>query len=272
MDVKKIVYAVASALLICPYCAGAKEPSFAKTGKVGICCQCGFWDNEKAWYTQESVASLVQAQKNHFWGSEMDLRMTLDGVVLVYHNQKIGDVVIDRTKYEDLRFMTLKNGEKIPTFEEYLKQTKKSGTTLVVEIKTDPSSDRHKQLISKTVELVKANGLLKPGRIVFLSWQQETCQELTRMCPGIIVELIGNLEPQKVHDLGINGIDYKIDHFRKNPEWIEEAHKLGMLVHVWGINTEKDVREMVGLGVDMITTMNPMMVRQALGKQELKNN
>lgn len=59
--------------------------------------------------------------------------------------------------------------------------------------------------------------------------------------------------------MGINGIDYHIDVFRKHPEWVKEAHQLGMTVNVWTVNDVKAMEEMKKLGVDYITTNEPVL-------------
>ena len=46
--------------------------------------------------------------------------------------------------------------------------------------------------------------------------------------------------------------------------WIREAQELGMTVNVQGINTPEDLREMVTLGVNLVSTDNPVMVLDSL--------
>jgi glycerophosphoryl diester phosphodiesterase len=49
---------------------------------------------------------------------------------------------------------------------------------------------------------------------------------------------------------------------------VKEAHDLGMSVNVWTVNKEKDIKAMIDLGVDCITTNDPALVRKLLGKRE----
>ena len=44
----------------------------------------------------------------------------------------------------------------------------------------------------------------------------------------------------------------------------QEAQELGMTVNVQGINTPEDLREMVTLGVNLVSTDNPVMVLDSL--------
>ena len=56
----------------------------------------------------------------------------------------------------------------------------------------------------------------------------------------------------------INGIDYHYKVFEKKPEWVKEAHELGMKVNVWTVNNTEDIKNMLKLNVDYITTDHPV--------------
>ena len=43
-----------------------------------------------------------------------------------------------------------------------------------------------------------------------------------------------------------------------------------MSINSWTVNKEKDIQNMIDLGVDCITTNEPLLVRKMLGKRELK--
>ena len=70
---------------------------------------------------------------------------------------------------------------------------------------------------------------------------------------------------------GINGIDYHYNVLYEHPEWVEEAHDLGMSVNVWTVNKAKDMRNFIDMGVDVITTNEPLLLREILGDKEFKN-
>ncbi|MBQ1866448.1 MAG: glycerophosphodiester phosphodiesterase, partial [Bacteroidales bacterium] len=56
---------------------------------------------------------------------------------------------------------------------------------------------------------------------------------------------------------------------KNHPEWVAEAHSLGMSVNCWTVNNEEDIKAMIDLGVDCITTNEPLLVRKLLGDREL---
>mgnify|MGYP003623357823 CR=1 FL=1 len=83
----------------------------------------GYWDCEGS--AQNSIAALQKAHEIGVYGSEFDVWITADGVAIVNHDDSIPCFRIETTRYEQLKDVTLKNGEKIPTLAEYLMEGKK---------------------------------------------------------------------------------------------------------------------------------------------------
>ena len=52
--------------------------------------------------------------------------------------------------------------------------------------------------------------------------------------------------------------------FKAHPEWVRKAHSLGMSVNAWTVNKEEDIKKMIEVGVDAITTNEPLLVRDLL--------
>ena len=49
------------------------------------------------------------------------------------------------------------------------------------------------------------------------------------------------------------------------PAFVRAAHDLGVRVDVWTINTEPDMRRVLGLGADGIMTDHPDVLNKVLG-------
>ncbi|MDT3387840.1 MAG: glycerophosphodiester phosphodiesterase, partial [Bacteroidota bacterium] len=73
-----------------------------------------------------------------------------------------------------------------------------------------------------------------------------------------IAYLKSDMAPKELKAKGINGIDYHYKAFEMNPEWVDEAHQLGMKVNVWTVNDTKLIQKMLDLKVDFITTDLPV--------------
>lgn len=216
----------------------------------------GFWKAEGS--AQNSIVGLKKAAEAKVYGSEFDVQLTADGVVVVNHDDVIDGLVIGETAYDKLKDLKLKNGEKLPTLADYLEAGKKlPDIQLILEIKPHKTKVQEDQIAETTVKMVKKYGLEK--QVEYISFSMNICEQLARLTPGSeIAYLNGDLAPKEVKEKGANGIDYHYKVFGKHPEWVKEAHELGMKVNVWTVNSEKDMKKMIDLNVDYITTDQPL--------------
>ena len=222
----------------------------------------GYWEGN----AQNSIASLKKAQEFGCWGSECDVHLTSDNVVVVNHDGVIGLTDIQTSPFEDIVGYQLKNGEPVPTLDEYLDQAVLSDScVLVLEIKPHANDVREDMVIHKCLESLKAHRMLDPTRVVFISFSYYICKELARMYPDFTVQYLnGDKSPVEVRVDKISGIDYHYSRLLRHPEWVVEAHALGMSVNAWTVDSEADIRKMIELGVDQITTNKPALVRQII--------
>lgn len=277
--------AIAAAALMLAGCASVKQvpssitsgfPAVDQGGKVAVVAHRGFWNSEQGGMSENSIASLKAAQDNGFWGSECDVHITADGIVLVNHNDDIEGKLIETHNYADFVSDLLPNGERRPTLDEYLDQAAKScGTKLIIEFKKHKQQDREDLMVEKTVEALKAHGLYDPDRVLFISFSRHICDIVAAGHPQFInqflsANVVKNEAPALYAKRGINGIDYYYPMFSAHPDWVKQAHELGMSVNAWTVNDEKDMVKMISLGVDAITTNFPLLARELLGERELR--
>ena len=242
--------------------------------KTGIVAHRGWWDCEEAGYSRNSVASLKAAQDAGFWGSEFDVNMTADKVLLVYHDSNIGEKVIDRTPYSEFKDIRLPNGEPIPTLDDYLEQAEKAPeTVLVCELKKHSTPEIEDTLVDLTVSKIREHGLDSPDRVIFISFSINICKRLAGMMPGFTVQYLDDdYSPDDLVKAGINGVDYHYDvFFEGHPDWYQSARDNSMSVNVWTVNDSEDMERLFSLGVDMLTTDKPETARELLGDKERKS-
>lgn len=84
----------------------------------------GAWKKNN--FPQNSIASLNEAVKLGCYGSEFDVWMTADNILVVNHDPEFQGLTIEKVNYADLLTKTMSNGEKIPTLEAYLLAGKKT--------------------------------------------------------------------------------------------------------------------------------------------------
>ena len=240
--------------------------------KIAIAAHRGFWDCDGAGRMENTIAALREAQTAGLWGSEFDVHLTADGQIVVHHDRHIQGVDIQTSALAPLRGFTLKNGEKMPTLDEYLDQgAKSSGTILVLEFKAQYDEARENSLVDLTLQKIKDHGLYDPARIMFISFSLNVCRRVAELAPEFTNQYLnGDIAPSELKEMGINGIDYHFNVLEKHPDWVSQAHELGMSVNAWTVNKAADIQKMIDLGVDCITTNDPLLVRELLGERELK--
>lgn len=222
----------------------------------------GFWKTEGS--AQNSIMALEKAAEAQLYGSEFDVLMTADGKVVVNHDSSIEGMVIAETPYKKLKNIRIKNGEKLPTLKNYLKKGKKLDIQLILEAKPLPTKEMEDEAIAKMVKMVKKMGLEK--QVEYISFSLNMCEQLAKLTPeSEIAYLEGNIAPFELKKKGINGIDYHLNVIlNKHPEWVEEAHRLGMKVNVWTVNNESDMKKLIDMKVDYITTDQPLELKNLL--------
>lgn len=224
----------------------------------------GFYNYQNT--TQNSRASLRNAIKLGAEGSEMDIWLTSDNILVVNHDAKRDGLVIEKSTWKEVKKLRLDNGERLPRFKDFLKILKSSNYThLLVEVKRHSTKERTVEAALAAMQAVEKAGLSK--MVEYLSFSLPACKALAQRDPSArVFYLGGDKSPRELYDMGINAMNCKASVYRKNPSWIKEAHELGMSVTARGMNTKKNIQEMIQLGVDNLATDFPV---QAMDVREL---
>lgn len=223
---------------------------------------------------QNSVAALAKAQELGIYGSEFDVWITADGKVVINHDSTVpgSSLVIENVNYDQIKDLTLANGEKLPTLDDYLEQaTKNADTKLILEIKRHSSAANNARAADAVIEAVKAKGLT--DRVEYIAFDYTTCKRIVNALPGAMVQYLnGDLAPAAVRQDGIGGIDYRFSAYSGNPGWVKEAHANGMVTNVWTVDTVQDMMTCIAWGMDFITTNNPETLKELLTRTFVSAN
>lgn len=215
----------------------------------------GFWKAEGA--AQNSIAALKKAAEAGLYGSEFDVQLTGDGVVIVNHDDTVAGMIIGEKPYGELKHLKLKNGEPLPTLADYLKAGKQLDIKLILEIKPHKTKEQEDEITATVVKLVEETGMSR--QVEYISFSMNICEQLTRLAPGSeIAYLRSDIAPKDIKAKGLTGIDYYYKVFDTHPEWVKEAQELGLKVNVWTVNETADMQKLIGMGVDYITTDRPL--------------
>lgn len=217
----------------------------------------GYWKTEPE-TAQNSIQALKNAQNLGVYGSEFDIRMSKDGILVVNHDEAINGVDIATTPYKSLQDMELGNGEKLPTLDRYFIQgQKKPAVKMIAEIKPAKSEALEAQLVEKTLKMVKALGV--ENQVEYISFSRYICEQIRAQDSNAKVQyLMGDLNPEQIKNMGLNGLDYHESIFlKKNPEYISISKSLGLATNVWTVNDPENFIKLRNMGVDFVTTNEP---------------
>lgn len=244
----------------------------AQEKEVAIVAHRGFWNCEEGGKARNSVAALVQAQENGFWGSEFDVNMSKDGKLLVFHDGNVKGVSIEKNKAERFAAHRLENGESIPTIDQFLAQAQKCPETILVyELKKHSSPDTETKAVKLTIKKLRKYKLFSPDRVMFISFSKHICEKFAELAPDFTVQYLEqDADPDELIKSGINGIDIRHKYLKEHPKLIERARANNMSINTWTVNKEADIRKVIELGVDQITSDNPLLVRQILQEMGIK--
>ena len=251
---KKLI--LAAAMLLTGSAAVAAQPK--------VISHRGYWTAPNS--AQNSLASFTKADSVGVFGSEIDVWLTADDKLIVNHDRvyKGTDINMEKSTLKEITSIVLPNGENIPTLDAYLRLVAtKPNTRLILEMKSLSDLKREDLAAEKIVKALRKYNLL--DRTDIIAFSINACLAFKKLMPdGRIFYLNGDLAPRRIKKLGLTGIDYSMSVLRKNPKWVEQAHKEGLEVNVWTVDTEEDMRYFIDLGVDYITTDYPERLQALL--------
>ena len=226
--------------------------------------------------TENTITAFERAARIGAAGIETDIRLTRDGVVVVYHDEYFGRVeglapaqrtrLISDMNYADLSAQTLMpvgedtGGRRVPTLGDLLAQVR-SGL-LNIELKRCARFD---DLVEKTIAALKSFAGL--DRVVLEPPDLKTAEKLRAALGGRIklhinqgydgtvpysesLERVLKFRPHSI------SVSYK----KLSHEIVELAHKAGVEVWVWTVDSPDIAQAMRLLGVDAIKTDKPTML------------
>ena len=208
---------------------------------------------------ENSIAALQKAIEIKAFGSEFDVRRTLDGKLVVNHDPTHFGDTIELKTYAALNEKKLSNGEDLPLLQDYFKKGTASNhhTLLICEIKAALLSNTTSQLTaSETVDLAKQLGI--EDKIIYISFDFEVLQTIKTLRPNsIVLYLENNKTLEQIMAAKFNGINFNFAQFLGNPSIAANAKKQHLMLGSWTVNKDEDFNHLLEQGVQYITTNFP---------------
>jgi glycerophosphoryl diester phosphodiesterase len=217
---------------------------------------------------------------------EFDVHLSMDGEVVVFHDdtlERTTDLNLQK-RPEELTLKELKQldagswfdprfaGERIPTLDEVL-QTFKGKLGMNIEIKTDPQkTNSNNGLEYKVADILARYDLFDIKDVIVNSIDPERLIKLHAYAPKIPIGVIYSPNdpdmPTGSDLLALVSLTaaraLHPDHLLTDEQLMYTARQAGVMVNTWTVNAPVDMRRMVDLGVDMIMTDYPSVLREVM--------
>lgn len=221
---------------------------------------------------QNSIAALKQAITLNCTGSEFDVRMTSDNILIVTHDADYNNLIIEENTYADLAKHKLSNGEILPTFKQYLLAGMQDNTStgLVCEIKPSKIKGRNVLIAGKVLEIVKELNA-ESFILSYISFSYEILNKIKELDSNAKTQYLdGSKTPAVLKNDGITGLDYAVFKLKNKPEWIESAKKLDLVLNAWTANSNDDIDWLLANDFNFITTDEPELLFERIKQSPIQ--
>lgn len=213
---------------------------------------------------ENSIASLKEAIRLNCFGSEFDVHLTQDGVIVVNHDEIFKGMTIATSTYASLKEQHHTNGEEIPTLESYLKEgMKQKKTKLILEIKMAKTPEQTIVLTDAVVKLVKK--LKADAWVEYISFSYPAVLRVLALDPAAKTAFLTHPKAPEVPSLEklkadhITQADYYYTIYKEG-DWFKKAKELGITINAWTVNDEADMKWLLENKADYITTNEPELL------------
>ncbi len=232
-----------------------------------------------AYYPENTIISFESAMTMAADMIELDVQLTSDGEVVVFHDEKISRCTGGRGSIADYPLAKLKKldagswfdkkfqGERIPTLLEVLGLCKNK-IAVNIEIKAEAVKDSISGGIEeKSLDMVEKTGMRR--HVVFSSFDPRAIRHLKQMDGNIPVAVLFEKKHYALHvpSAIVSALDadvFNCSRHELNKTWLADLKAHGIPVNIYTINDEKNMRRLLALGVDGIFTNRPDILKKAL--------
>jgi glycerophosphoryl diester phosphodiesterase len=230
--------------------------------------------------TENTIAAFQRAAGVGADGIETDIRLTRDGVIVLYHDEYFGRVeglaerqrtrLISDLTYKEIAAGTLmpvgddNGGRHVPTLDDLLTNVK--GVLLNIELKPGV---RFEELVNRTVARLRRFPEL--DRVVLETPDLKTAEKLRReLGPQLKLHINPGFDDSVPYSTSVERVlkfrphSISVSYKKLSREIVESAHKAGVQVWVWTVNDAGIGQAMALLGVDAIKTDRPTMLLELL--------
>jgi len=232
---------------------------------------------------QNTLPAFKKAIEENADGFETDVHLTKDGRLIICHNYTIDATSDGRGEITSFTLGEIKKFDfgsyfsvefkntRAPTVDEFLELVgPSSGEIINIELKSP--KEKETGIVKKTLDSVKAHGLL--DRCLISSFDPRLLKEVKELDPrcktGLLYPTVQLASMARAFDPFPTAKLIKADAIHPMDSTvtaavIKRAHRLGMKVNVWTVDSEKKAKSLADMGADGIITNCPGKIKTALG-------
>jgi glycerophosphoryl diester phosphodiesterase len=216
---------------------------------------------------------------------EFDVHLSLDGEPVVIH-----DPTLDRTTTgtgpvramsgASLRALRLKDGsgtptdERVPTLDEVVALAARTRRQMLVEIKVDERRQRYPGIEEKVLAVLDRHDMA--GAAVVMAFERETWRRVRALRPALRAGAL--YSPRTLEHLGATlaseteaarreGVAFLgLHQALVNADTVTAAERAGLTLGVWTVNEAEALQRFIDLGVGVLITDRPDLVKTLLGR------
>ena len=239
---------------------------------------------------ENTLSAFLLAAEMGADGIELDVHLTVDGEVVVLHNDTVDATTDGRGRVSEMTLHELKAldaggwydaryaGERIPTLAEVFGAIGRS-LLINVEIKVErdlaPPKGKQGQLEAAVVRLIEDHQM--SPQILVSSFSAGTLRRVHALCPNIPLGFLFPRLPRLSSRLLLRLIHtWAVPYHALHPAlgWVDAARvtwarRMGFPLNVWTVNAADDMRRMRDLDVQGIITNYPDRLNQVLAEQPI---
>jgi glycerophosphoryl diester phosphodiesterase len=207
---------------------------------------------------ENSLAAFRRALEQGADGVELDVRVTLDGRLVVHHDAAVPAGAVAQLPLAEVRRHRLRNGEPVPTLEQALAVIT-PGAIAFLELKAlAPQTD------GALLELLDGP---PPGRCQVHAFDHRIIRRLTARRPGLAAGVLSTSYPlDPVGPIRAAGASVLWQqHDLVDAPLAALVHQAGCRLHAWTADDPERIRRLLAAGADGICTNRPDVAREAIG-------
>ncbi len=207
----------------------------------------------RAYEPENTLRSFNKALELGANAIELDIRKTNDGQLVVIHDAEVkqttnGKGFVADLTLKDIKALFTEKNEKIPTLDEAL-ECIDSKAKVLIELK-------EQGLEKQTLETIHAKKLER--NIIIASFLEEALQKTRQLDKDIETGLIYAKHPHPEKTAIELKANYLVSLYRfTHTANVKNAHKNGLKVIVWTVNTKEEAEQYKKKGVDGIASDKP---------------